>query len=306
MTPTLAIDLGGSKIAYGLFENGSFIEKAEQPFRFFGDEKGLLAAIETQVQKWRGYGITEIGIGSPGRIDDGTIYSAVNLGYDLLPIQLKLEEALQLPVYTENDATAALLGELVFGSLKGSSNAILLTIGTGIGGGLVIDGKVYKGAANKAGEFGHYTYMRNGIQCSCGKKGCWEMYASSKALIQMTKDSASKDGMLAEFTNGNIESLNGKIFFKAISSGDREAIVILEQFTTYVADGIVDLLDILDVETVAVGGGISRTGIIDLVRSKVQSFHPSCNVQPASLGNAAGLYGAAVLNTYSSRRAEHD
>ncbi|MGD6794178.1 ROK family protein [Metabacillus indicus] len=306
MTATLAIDLGGSKIAYGLLKNGSFIEKAEQPFRFFGDEKGLLEAIEIQVEKWRSYGITEIGIGSPGRINDGTIYSAVNLGYDLLPIQKKLEEAVQLPVYTENDATAALLGELVFGSLQGSSNAIFLTIGTGIGGGLVIDGKVYKGAANKAGEFGHYTYMRNGISCSCGKKGCWEMYASSKALIQMAIESASKDGMMAEFTDGAIESLNGKMFFKAVSSGDREAILILEQFTTYLADGIVDLLDILDVETVAVGGGISRTGLIDLVRNKVQSFHPTCNVQPASLGNDAGLYGAAVLSAYLSREAEHD
>jgi glucokinase len=218
-----------------------------------------------------------------------------------------MEERLNKYVKIENDANAAALGEFLAGSAKGCKNAVAITLGTGVGGGIIIDGKIYSGSNFAGAELGHMVIVKDGKKCGCGRKGCWEAYASATALINMTKDAIRSEK--AEFSymlnavDGDIEQVNGKTPFDAMKDGDATGKEVVENYISYLACGIVNVINIFQPDVLCIGGGVSRQGetLLAPVRAIVEQERitkhndKQTQVCAATLGNDAGIIGAACL-----------
>lgn len=276
---TLGIDIGGTTIKMGIVEKGIIKERIEVPYQYNQDTlaPSLVHIIQTQIKA----SYSKIGIASPGRVDDGWIYHACNLNITELPIGPQLEEHLKVPVKVTNDANASTLSELHYGSLRNATNALLITLGTGIGGGIVINRKLYKGSHLAAGEFGHMTYIRNGRLCNCGNKGCFEMYASTKALIHSVKEKTGK-------------ILNGKEIHEALIKKETLIEEIFEKYTTHLAEGLKELILILDVDTISLSGGISEMKNL-LITPLEKKLPKKVVIKASELGENAGIIGASLL-----------
>lgn len=309
----LGIDVGGMSIKGAVVDNeGTILTKETIPTKPERDYKEIIGDIASLCKKLiENFGISEgelsgIGIGIPGTIDPikGTIVYANNINFKNVPIVKELSKYFSCPIFIGNDANVAALGELRFGSGKGYSDLILITLGTGIGTGIIVDNKIILGRGGAGGEGGHIGFKYNGILCSCGKKGCWEAYASASALIKMTQEAIDKDtqGLMAKVAKKD-GKVSGKTAFIAAKEGDRKAILIVNKYIRFVSEGIISLVNIFRPDLVLIGGGISNEG--DYLMSRIQrrvnrysyggKINPSMSIKKASLMNDAGILGAAAL-----------
>ena len=218
-----------------------------------------------------------------------------------------MTERLDKFIKIENDANAAALGEFLAGSAKGCKNAVAVTLGTGVGGGIVIDGKIYSGSNFAGAELGHMVIVKDGKECGCGRKGCWEAYASATALINMTKEAIREEkpdfSYMLNLCEGDIENVNGKTAFDAQIAGDTTGKAVIEKYIGYLACGIVNVINIFQPDVLCIGGGVSRQGenLLAPVRAIVEKERitkhndKQTKICAATLGNDAGIIGAACL-----------
>ena len=307
----LGIDLGGTNIATGVVdENFNILGRGKVKT---DTSKGsdavaddMAKAVEMAI-KDSGVNPTEIvamGIGSPGAIDpeNGIVLRAANLNFKDLPLCQMLKDRTGYDFYIENDANAAAYGELLAGAGKGKKHFIAVTLGTGVGGGIIIDGKIYSGAQHAGGEIGHTVIIHNGEKCSCGINGCWEAYASASALIRQTKFAMirNKESVMWDIAK-TLENVNGITAFDAMRKGDKAGTDVVSQYIEYVAVGVLNMINIFQPEVLCIGGGISKEGdtllnpIKKYVADKCFAGAEKTQIKAATLGNDAGIIGAAFL-----------
>ncbi len=244
--------------------------------------------------------ITGVGVGAPGPIDDdGVVHRAVNLGWETFSIKKTLEEELHIPVRAGNDANVAALGEMWKGGGQGSSDMIMVTLGTGVGGGIITGGKALTGTAGAGGEIGHiHVDDKETESCGCGNKGCLEQYASATGIARLAHrklEESSRDSILR---GGKVTA---KTVFDAVKQKDALAIEVAEEFGKYLGDGLSVIASVVNPETIVIGGGVSKAGeiLMDYIKPFFMKnvFHANRKVKfvLATLGNDAGIYGAAKL-----------
>ncbi len=311
----IGIDLGGTNISAGLVgEDASLINRLSVPTirgrnaREIVKDMARLAKEAAALGEMDWEDIEGVGIGVPGTAnrDTGMVEYANNLGFFDEPIVPMLEEELPgKPIRFDNDANAAAWGEYLAGSGKGSKSMLAVTLGTGIGGGIILDGSVFRGVNYAAGEFGHFLIERNGTACSCGRKGCFEAYASATALIAQTRKAMkeNRDSLLWELCGGDLALVEGKTLFDGVRKQDQTAQQVLCRYMEFLAAGLVDLINIFQPELICIGGGISKAG--DLLLKPLQEIIDKedyartsrirTRLAVAKLGNDAGLIGAALL-----------
>ena len=252
--------------------------------------------------------ISSIGMGTPGTVNgEGVIEFANNLGFNNVPARDMLKERLgDLPVFIANDANCAALGEAYAGCGNGSKNFVAVTLGTGVGSGIIVDGKIVTGVNFAGGECGHMVIMVDGEACTCGRRGCWEAYASATALIRQTKEAMEKypDSVMHELAKGE-GKVSGRTAFDAMRKGDIAGIEVVDNYIKYVACGLIDIVNALQPEIICVGGGICNEGdtlmtpLKRFVQAERYSIHSKIQtkIMKAELGNDAGVIGAALLGS---------
>ncbi len=312
----IGIDIGGQNIKCGLVdESGRIVGTDSFPVNlsFSGDDicESIVRSGEELISSY-GFdksGISFAGAGVPGRVnfETGVVLHTPNLSLNGYPLGTNLSSRLGIPVVLGNDADCAALGEFLFGSGKDFSSILFITLGTGIGGGIIVDGKLLRGQTGAAGEIGHMVISHNGIPCGCGRRGCFEQYASASALVRMTRDAMTADtgSVLWEIT-GDTQNVSGKTAFNAAEKGDKTALAVIEQYFDYLSTGIVNLANIFEPDAIIIGGGISHEkpeNFIILLEQRIKSSIIELKtVEPplmftASLGNPAGIIGAAFLDS---------
>ncbi|MBQ2931668.1 MAG: ROK family glucokinase [Clostridia bacterium] len=306
----VGIDLGGTNIAIGLVdEKGKILKQDSTPTlgKRSADEiiDDMIALAEKVIydanlskDKIKG-----IGIGCPGAVDNknGTIIFTENIPFSNYPISDRFKEYFDAPIHLENDANAAAYGEYIVNG-DNAGVFVAVTLGTGVGGGIIIDGKIFKGSNGVGAEIGHIPLILGGIECGCGQKGCWESYASATALINQTKIAITKHPESLMNTIAQKSSVvNGRTAFDAAKQGDKSALEVVEKYIEYVAAGIVGIVNIFQPEKVVIGGGISKEGsylidpIIKFVRKyDYNQFFEPAKIEAAKLYNDAGIVGAAM------------
>lgn len=301
------VDLGGTTVKIGLFDpEGTVLEKWEIPTRKDDNGNNILpdiaAAIlgkmdEMNIAK---EAVIGVGIGVPGPVDDeGVIYKAVNLGWGVMNINDVLGGLLQLPVKAGNDANVAALGEMWCGGGKGYNNMVLVTLGTGVGGGIIINGKILTGATGAGGEIGHIHMQDDEPEaCGCGNHGCLEQYGSATGIVRLATRklaATSEDSVLRK------EEVTAKAVFDAVKAGDKVACEIAEEFGEYLGKGLASIAAVVNPGAFVIGGGVSKAGdiLLDYVSKNYvkYAFHACRDAafKLATLGNDAGIYGAAKL-----------
>ena len=309
----IGIDVGGTSMKAGVVdEQGNILGKATCPS---GVERGAEAMIHDMAliakEAVANCGLSmddvkSIGIGIPGIIDPATgrVPFCTNLFWHDVPLVELMHKDIDKPVYVGNDATVAGYAESVSGVSKGAKNSIFVTLGTGVGGGIVLDGKPFSGTHGVASEIGHMVIVDGGEQCTCGNKGCWERYASATALIRMGRAAAEKDpnGALAQAVKGDLDAITAKDVMDLAKAGDPACLEIFHEYVHYLGVGISNLVSLWDPEVVVLGGGVSHTGefLLNAVREVLPEtiFYKTmgyCRVELATLGNDAGIIGAAML-----------
>ena len=311
----IGVDLGGTNIAVGVVSEdlrivgrGSVKTNAPRPAEeIFADIKKAvdMAMNDAGITKDE---VVSLGVGTPGTVNKNTGYIefANNLDFQQVPAKAMLEELLGITVYLDNDANCAALGEALAGSGKGSKDFVAITLGTGVGSGIIIDGKIINGANFAAGEMGHMVICVDGEQCTCGRRGCWEAYASATALIAQTKDAMkhNQDSLMWQAVNDNIDAVNGRTAFDAMRKGDKAAKAVVDKYIYYVSCGIINIINALQPEFICVGGGIAneKETLLEPIRKHVLRERYSLyatrqtEIVSALLGNDAGIYGAALLD----------
>lgn len=307
----VGIDLGGTNIAAAVVDEYGVIygrakrkTLAPRPYNEIFDDMALCAREATENSGISFDDIEAVGIGSPGSIDreNGIIEFSNNLGFYDVPLVSYMEKALGKEIYVENDANAAAWGEFLAGSGKGCDSMVMVTLGTGVGSGIIIDGKLFTGAYGQGAEMGHMTIVAGGEKCTCGRRGCFEAYASATALVRMTKNAMKKnpDSDMWKICKGKLSNANGVTAFK---TKDDAAKGVVKEYLGYLTEGIINILNIFEPNLVCIGGGISHEGRKILIPvekgAKKYSFDRFSEKQPrielATLGNDAGIIGAALL-----------
>jgi glucokinase len=280
-----------------------------QPERPYQEVIRDMAACAMQALTLGGYApkdIATIGIGIPGIADNetGMVIFCTNLGWTNVPLRVELQKYLNRPVYIENDATVAGFAESVAGVSKNCVSSVFLTLGTGVGGGIVLNGRPWTGAHGVATEIGHITMEIDGIPCTCGKDGCLERYCSATAIIRMAREMclAHPDCAIAQTVKGDLDNITAKTVIDLARGGDDIAIHLFHRYCRYLAIGINTIISFLDPEMVVLGGGVSHAGafLLDTVRAKIPSLlmfktMPYADIRLAELGNDAGIIGSAML-----------
>lgn len=310
----VGIDLGGTNIAVGLVdEEGRIVHKDSVPTyreRPYQEILRDMAQLALKVIKDAGVSLDQvghIGVGSPGTPDceNGVLVYNNNLNFRNVPIREELQKYINLPVYLDNDANCAALAESVAGAAKGVRHSVTITLGTGIGGGIVIDGKIYSGFNYAGAELGHTVIVCDGEQCTCGRKGCWEAYASATALIRQTKKAAEEnpDSAINKLVGGDLGKIDAKTAFDAARQGDETGEKVVRQYIKYIAEGLINVINSLMPEILVIGGGVCKEGeyllkpLRELVQKGVYSSGniPQTQIKTAQMGNDAGIIGAAML-----------
>lgn len=302
------VDLGGTTVKMGLFNpDGEVMEKWEIPTRKEENGSNILPDIAKAIlKKMEEKSITKeevigVGIGVPGPVDaDGVIYKAANLGWGVFSIKEELGKLLNgIPVEAGNDANVAALGEMWKGGGQGHKNMVAVTLGTGVGGGIIVEGEILTGATGAGGEIGH-IHVEDAEQevCGCGNKGCLEQYASATGVVRLAKRRLAKDDKASVLRNTDI---NAKVVFDAVKANDELAVEVAKQFGEYLGSGLAAIACVVNPEIFVIGGGVSKAGtvLIDYIKESYERnvFHGCKNVKfaLATLGNDAGIYGAAKL-----------
>ncbi|MBE6597569.1 MAG: ROK family protein [Ruminococcaceae bacterium] len=311
----IGVDLGGTNIAVGLVDKEyniivkrSLPTRAERPAEAIVDD---IAALCREVCSEGGCALSDIatvGVATPGTANGrtGVVEYANNLPFRDFPLARLLSEKLdKATVKIENDANAAALGEAVAGAAKGTDISVMITLGTGVGGGIIIDGKVYSGFNSAGGELGHMVIEHGGVPCSCGRRGCWEAYSSATALIRMTKEKleeCEKNGV--ETAMSKAERISGRTACDAMRAGDKAAKEVYDTYIAYLATGLANIINIFQPQVISLGGGISNEGqslIDDLLPLIAKEQYGggdkpnSTKIRIAQLKNDAGIIGAAAL-----------
>lgn len=314
MKYSAAIDLGGTNIGIGIVsEEGELVFKTSVPVEDNKNPEALLAQMaegtkqcieECGIEKEN---IVFVGVGVPGLIEGpkGQVILAANINWHNVDAVSFLEEKIGLPVYLGNDADCAAMGEYHSGSGKQFKSLIMITLGTGIGGGAVANGKLFPGFNGFGGEYGHIPLVHNGVQCACGRKGCFEVYGSANALKRETREAAEQhpESLIWEMCEGDLDNIGGRTAFDAADQGDETGKAVVEQYIDYLADGISGIINMFRPEVIVLGGGVSNQGasLLDPLNEKVAKLCvasdtiPAPKVVKATLGNSAGIIGAGLL-----------
>jgi glucokinase len=319
----VGLDVGGTKVlGVAVDEEGSVLAEQRRPTAADGpgllDELAALylelseSALAVSGRSGSGPhddGAAPLGVGVPGLVDaNGTLVFAANLpGAAGTDFRAGLRSRLQDrcgAVQVDNDATCAAAGECAYGAGRGRSDVLFVTLGTGIGGGIVAGGRLVRGSGNFAGEIGHTVIDPHGPPCGCGRRGCWERYASGSGLGRIARDAAlaGRAGRVVAISGGDADSVRGEHVVRAVSEGDEEANAILEEFAWWLALGLANLANILDPRVVVIGGGLVRAGepLLAAVRAALleqvegAAVRPEIDLVPAALGDRGGAIGAAV------------
>mgnify|MGYP000024884269 CR=1 FL=1 len=301
------VDIGGTTVKLGLFDGeGNLLEKWEIPTRKENDGSKILPDVAESIEKKikekniERKDVVGVGVGAPGPIDvEGTVHKAANLGWGEFSIRDTLNGILQLPVMAGNDANVAALGEMWRGGGKGAQNLIVVTLGTGVGGGIIINGKMLTGATGAGGEIGHIHVEDDETEvCGCGNKGCLEQYTSATGVTRLAKRklaASEKDSVLRK------GPISAKTVFDAVKAKDELAMEIAQEFGYYLGRELAAIATVVNPEAIVIGGGVSKAGevLIDYLKPYYDKyvFHSNKNVKfaLATLGNDAGIYGAAKL-----------
>ena len=309
----IGIDLGGTGIKAGIVdEQGNIILKDSCPT---GAERGYGAVIQDManlaisVVEKSGHRMSEIkaiGIGLPGVMDSrtGRVPFCTNLGWHDVPIIQEMAKYTDRPVYVDNDATVAGLAESVAGVSAGCANSLFITLGTGVGGGVIIGGKVFSGSHGVASEIGHMVVVADGEPCTCGMRGCWERYASATALIREGRKlcADNPDTALAKAVDGDLKAITAKHVIDLAKQGDPDCAALFDRYVYFLCLGLRNMVSLYDPEVIALGGGVSHAGefLLNAVRAKLPEMvfykdMPYARVELAKLTNDAGIIGAAML-----------
>ena len=308
----IGIDLGGTNIAVGILDqNKKIIFSASTPTNLPQQPEELAKNIANFVHKIlcdcgiAAHDIESAGIGIPGTVNptNGIVEYANNLNFVQVPFISMLQKQFDFPLLGCNDAKAAAWGEYIAGAGQKASSMVMITLGTGIGGAAIVNGTLLDGFNYAAGEFGHMVIERNGKACNCGRKGCFELYASATALIEQTKQQLQHNtqSLIYEICAGNLDSITGKMIFDAVQAKDTLAISVLETFIGYLAEGTANIINLFQPEVLCIGGGISGAGdalmipLKEAVSPLIYSKDPDKNadIVAAQLGNDAGIIGTA-------------
>ena len=309
----VGIDLGGTGIKAGIVdEQGNIIHKDSCPT---GAERGYGAVIQDManlaisVVEKSGHRMNEIkaiGIGLPGVMDprSGRVPFCTNLGWHDVPLIQEMAKYTDRPVYVDNDATVAGLAESVAGVSAGCANSLFITLGTGVGGGVIIGGKVFSGSHGVASEIGHMVVVADGEMCTCGMRGCWERYASATALIREGRKlcAAKPECALMKAVEGDITRIGAKDVIDLAREGDADCAALFDNYVHHLVVGLANLINVYDPEVFVLGGGVSHAGefLLNAVRAKLPQYvffktMPYARVELATLTNDAGIIGAAML-----------
>ncbi len=310
----IGVDLGGTGIKVGIVdEGGKILYKTSCPTRHQEGFEAIVKDMAMLINKVLKNTNTDIkavksiGVGTPGSVDDknGIIMYANNLNLYNANLREELGKYFDKPIYVGNDANCATLGEFFALEDENITDLVAITLGTGVGGGIIINKKIYTGVNGIAGELGHTVVCINGEDCTCGRKGCWEAYASATALIRDTKRAAEEnpDSYVAKLVNDNDGRANGKISFDAARKGDEVGQRLVDNYVSYVGEGIVNIINTFRPHAVVIGGGISKEGdnLLNPVKEYVNKYVYGgqktniTKISIAKLGNDAGIVGAAFL-----------
>ena len=311
----LGIDLGGTNIVAGVVDEDYKIiatnkvkTNLPRPSEEIIDD---IAKVSIEAAKAAGVNIKDIaavGIGTPGSINPktGIVTYSNNLGFYDLPLGDMLRERLGVDLFLENDANAAAYGEYIAGAGRGTKNFIAVTLGTGVGGGIIIDGKLYSGSNYAGGELGHTVIQMNGEACTCGRLGCYEAYASATALIRQTKQAMIRfpESAMWQLCDEKLENASGKTAFNAMRNGDEAGKAVVDNYIGFVAVGLANIINTFQPDVICIGGGISKEGetLIAPIREIISGENYARNIpaktviKAADLGNDAGIIGAAFLD----------
>lgn len=308
----VGIDIGGTNVVAGtVAEDGSeMLGLVSEPTISEQGADAVLGRIvklaRASMAAARGKEIAGIGIGSPGPLNTttGVVLLTPNLGWTNFPLRDRLAQALGLPATLDNDANCAIFGEWWRGAARGAKHVVGLTIGTGIGGGIVLDGEIYRGASDIAGEIGHMTIDLNGRRCKCGNYGCLEAYASGPAIAARAVEGieAGTDTSLPKYVNGDLRKITAQLVYEAAHDGDDYAYEVVKDTARFLGVGVANVINIFNPEVVVICGGVTLAGerLFGPLRSeaKRRAFKPAvdiCRIVPGELTGTAGVYGAAAV-----------
>lgn len=309
----VGIDVGGTGIQVGVVdEQGKILAKnsivtrtdlpfSEQVAQMAQCVRDTVAKAELTLDD-----VKSIGLGIPGIVDPrtGRVPFCTNLGWVDVPLHDEFRKHIDKPVYIDNDATVAGLAESVAGVSAGTASSVFLTLGTGVGGAIILNGKIWSGHHGVGGEIGHMILVSDGEPCSCGNRGCLERYCSATAVIRMAREEVDKtpDSLILKNAGGDKANINAKIVIDAAREGDPAAVKVFSAYVSYLGQAIANIVNFIDPEVVALGGGVSKSGafLLDAVRAEVPKYclykaMPISRIELAELGADAGVIGAAML-----------
>ena len=309
---TVGVDIGGLSVKVGLVDDdGKIISQSRVKTAPSSQEvienmveqiNGLLKDANLSVSDIRG-----IGVGCPGAVtgQTGIVEFLPNLGWENVPLVKELNKYFDTEIKISNDANVAALGEAIYGVAKNYNSSIMFTLGTGVGGGIIIDRKLFEGGYSRGAELGHMTLFLDGEYCSCGRRGCIECYTSATALIKQTKEAMLKDekSMMWDFVGGKLENVDGRTAFECSKKGDESAKKVCDTYVYYLGESILNMLNIFRPDAFIIGGGLSaqKDFLTDKLKAYCEKFDygykkaPRTEILTATLGNDAGIIGAAAL-----------
>ena len=313
----LGVDLGGTKISVGAMnaDGGQTIAMQTTPTHADQGADAVVARIAQMVQTVMEQTITEtgaprsaflgVGIGSPGPLDraKGLVITTPNLGWHNFPLRDRVSRAVDLPATLDNDANCATLGEWWVGAARGGRNVVGITIGTGIGGGLILDGRLYHGSSDAAGEVGHTSIDSTGRRCKCGNYGCLEAYAAGPAIAERAREAleGGEPSLMKAMVSGDLAALTAQHVFEASTKGDMVAREVVRETARLIGTGVANLINTFNPDVVVLAGGVAQAGedLFRPLRAEVhrRAFKPSvdaCRIVPGSLGGSAGVIGAVA------------
>lgn len=310
----IGVDLGGTNIAVGVVDEnmkiigrGKVKTRCPRPAAEIFDDIAVAVGMAVKDAGISMDDVVSVGVGTPGSVNktNGYIEFSNNLEFNQVPAKEMLEERIGKTVFLDNDANCAALGEAIAGVGNGVENFVAITLGTGVGSGIIVNGKIVVGVNYCAGEMGHMVICADGKPCNCGRKGCWEQYSSATALISQTKEAMQNnpDSIMWQLTGG-IDNVSGRTAFDAMRQGDEAAAAVVDKYIYYLSIGICNVINALQPEIVCIGGGVSHEGdyllkpLQKYVEEQRYSIYAGKQTQivAAQLGNDAGIFGAALLD----------
>ncbi|MBQ7059070.1 MAG: ROK family protein [Firmicutes bacterium] len=310
----VGIDLGGTNIVAGVVdETGKILCKyhkktnIHQPFEDLVTDIASTAYGAVEEAGMTMNEISSVGLGTPSVINpaNNLLVFANNLGWSNVPLPAEMAKHFDIPVYIQNDANCAALGEVIAGAARNYENAILITLGTGVGGGVILHRKIFGGCDQMGGELGHTKLIYHGVRCTCGQYGCLESYASATALIRETKEAMAEhpESLLHQLVEGDLSRVEARTVFDAAHQNDATALAVVDQYIDYLAAGLSSFVSIFRPDVLIIGGGISAQGdyLLDPLNEKLKGYTFSYReiggpkAIRAELGNDAGIIGAAML-----------